>query len=168
MLLCLTDYLHKILAGSNRLFAHIMADFRTPVKPLSCCKMIEMLVLLCRSLRRVYAGSPSLTRLFATICFSYSSYFIFGMNRRIPVAFLAFGSTFLGYAFDVSKLMYQQSRPKSERPKMTRKSVITGRPSACTDRSAVGVRIGASHSNAMVIVLSYCNVLGRDEALVFR
>jgi hypothetical protein len=36
---------------------------------------------------------------------------------------------------------------------MTRNNVITGRPSAWTERSAVGVRIGASHSKAMMDVV---------------
>jgi hypothetical protein len=96
-------------------------------------------------LRRVSVGLSTIDH----VLFSSPTFYIL-MNRRIPVAFFAFGSTFLGYAFDVSKWMYQQSRPNSERPKMTRNNVITGRPSACTDRSAVGVRIGASHSKAIV------------------
>jgi hypothetical protein len=49
--------------------------------------------------------------------------------------------------------MYQIRAPNNKRPKMTRNKVITGRPSAWTERSAVGVRIGASHSKAMVSVL---------------
>jgi hypothetical protein len=77
----------------------------------------------------------------------------------MPVGFFAFASFFFGYAFDVSKWIYQQSRPNNERPKSTRKSVITGRPSACTERSAVGVRIGASHSNAMVNIVGRCDVV---------
>ena len=78
----------------------------------------------------------------------------------MPVAFFALGSTFFGYALEVSKLMYQQSRLNNMRAKMTRNSVITGRPSAWTERSAVGVRIGASHSNAIVVVV--------DCAIVFE
>lgn len=74
----------------------------------------------------------------------------FFMKPRRPPAFFLFGSTFLGYAFDVSKWMYQIRRPNMERPKMTRNNVMTGRASACTERSAVGVRIGASHSKAMM------------------
>jgi hypothetical protein len=72
---------------------------------------------------------------------------------RIPFAFFLFGSTFFGYAFDVSKSTYQIRAPNKERPKMTMNSVITGRPSAWTERSAVGVRIGASHSKAIVDLL---------------
>ena len=74
----------------------------------------------------------------------------FFMKPRRPPAFFLFGSTILGYAFDVSKWMYQIRRPNMERPKMTRNNVMTGRASACTERSAVGVRIGASHSKAMM------------------
>jgi hypothetical protein len=36
---------------------------------------------------------------------------------------------------------------------MTRNSAITGRPSAWTERSAVGVRIGASHWKDIVDLL---------------
>jgi hypothetical protein len=83
--------------------------------------------------------------------------FYFFQNRARPVAFFAFGSTFFGYALDVSKSMYQIRAPNSERPKITRNKVITGRPSAWTERSAVGVRIGASHSKAMMDVVE-CRV----------
>jgi hypothetical protein len=96
--------------------------------------------------RRYPRGCP----VYARCIFLY-----FFQNRARPVAFFALGSTFFGYALDVSKSMYQIRAPNSKRPKMTRKSVITGRPSAWTERSAVGVRIGASHSKAMV------NVVGR-------
>jgi hypothetical protein len=85
--------------------------------------------------------------------YTLSSFLYFFQNRASPVAFFAFGSTFFGYALDVSKSMYQIRAPNSERPKMTMNSVITGRPSAWTERSAVGVRIGASHSKAMVNVV---------------
>jgi hypothetical protein len=85
--------------------------------------------------------------------YTLSSFLYFFQNRARPVAFFAFGSTFFGYALDVSKSMYQIRAPNSERPKMTMNSVITGRPSAWTERSAVGVRIGASHSKAMVNVV---------------
>jgi hypothetical protein len=88
-----------------------------------------------------------------TMNFEFSFYIL--RNPRIPPAFFLFGSTFFGYAFDVSKWMYQISTPNAERPKITRNKVITGRPSAWTERSAVGVRIGASHSKAIV------NVVGR-------
>jgi hypothetical protein len=64
--------------------------------------------------------------------------------------FFAFGSFFFGYILDVTKWTYHISTPKVDRPKMTRKSVMTGRPSACTERRAAGVRMGASHSKAML------------------
>lgn len=64
--------------------------------------------------------------------------------------FLAFGSFFFGYILDVTKWTYHIRTPKTERPKITRKSVMTGRPSACTERRAAGVRIGASHSKAIL------------------
>jgi hypothetical protein len=72
------------------------------------------------------------------------------MKPKRPAAFFLFASTFFGYALEVSKCMYQISTPNIERPKRTRNKVITGRPSACTERRAVGVRIGASHSKAIV------------------
>lgn len=60
--------------------------------------------------------------------------------------FFALGSFFLGYIFDVTKWMYQIKVPNIERPKRTANNVMTGPLSACTDRRAVGVRIGARKS----------------------
>jgi hypothetical protein len=64
--------------------------------------------------------------------------------------FFAFASFFFGYALDVTKWQYHITTPRTERPKMTRNRVMTGRPSASTDRSAAGVRIGASHEKLIL------------------
>jgi hypothetical protein len=71
--------------------------------------------------------------------------------RSFP--FFAFGSFFFGYIFDVTKCMYHIKVPNIERPKRTRNSVMTGRPSACTERRAAGVRIGASQSKPILRML---------------
>jgi hypothetical protein len=68
--------------------------------------------------------------------------------RSFP--FFAFGSFFFGYIFDVTKCMYHIKVPNIESPKSTRNSVMTGRPSACTERRAAGVRIGASQSKPIL------------------
>lgn len=81
--------------------------------------------------------------------------------------FFAFGSFFFGYILDVTKCTYQISVPKTDRPKMTRKRVMTGRPSFCTERRAAGVRIGASHSKAMVYLLIAFVELREVPAIVF-
>jgi hypothetical protein len=71
--------------------------------------------------------------------------------RSFP--FFAFGSFFFGYILEVTKWMYHIKTPNIERLKRTRKSVMTGRPSAWTERSAAGVRIGASQSKPILRVL---------------
>lgn len=67
-----------------------------------------------------------------------------------PSIFPFFASFFFGYILDVTKWTYQMTVPRTERPKMTRNSVMTGRPSASTERRAVGVRIGASQEKLIL------------------
>ena len=70
----------------------------------------------------------------------------------------ALGSFFFGYILDVTKWTYHITVPNIERPKMTRNSVMTGRPSACTERRAAGVRIGARKSKEDPILCDGCVV----------
>jgi hypothetical protein len=70
--------------------------------------------------------------------------------RSFP--FFAFGSFLFGYIFEVTKWMYHIKVPNIERPKRTMKSVMTGRPSAWTERRAAGVRIGARKSKPILRV----------------
>jgi hypothetical protein len=71
------------------------------------------------------------------------------MNPR-SFPFFAFGSFFFGYIFDVTKWMYHIKVANIESPKMTTNSVMTGRPSAWTERRAAGVRIGARKSKPIL------------------
>lgn len=79
---------------------------------------------------------------------------VYRLMKPSSFPFFAFGSFFFGYILDVTKWTYHIRTPNMERPKMTRNSVMTGRPSACTERSAAGVRIGASHSKAILYVFA--------------
>lgn len=81
----------------------------------------------------------------------HRSIYFLNIFRNPP--FFALGSFFLGYSLDVTKSMYHIKIPNTVRPKMTRKSVMTGRPSASTERRAAGVRIGLRKPKAMVYLV---------------
>lgn len=89
-----------------------------------------------------------------------------GMKPSI-FPFFALGSTFFGYILDVTKCVYQIRTLSAMSPAMTPNSVMTGRPSASTERRASGVRIGASHSKPILCVFGgvgvdvWCSVVGR-------
>jgi hypothetical protein len=63
----------------------------------------------------------------------------------------------LGFGLDLStgglvtNEIYQMSSPSSDNPMMTRSAVMSGDESACTLRSASGVKMGASHSRAIIL-----------------
>jgi hypothetical protein len=81
--------------------------------------------------------------------------------------FFAFGSFFFGYIFDVTKWTYQIRVPNIERPKMTTNKVITGRPSAWTDRNAAGVRMGARKSKPAMVCIAM-KIAGDNEGIDSR
>lgn len=56
-----------------------------------------------------------------------------------------------GYAFPVSKAMYQHKRLNPINVGMMRKSVMTGDGSALTDSKAMGVRIGLRNSASPIV-----------------